>query len=221
MGLHFEAIPEYLMEWILQQKMFWVATAPLSSSGHVNVSPKGGPYFGLLDDKTFWYMDLTGSGNETISHLYEPGNGRITLMFCAFEGSPRIVRLFGHGAVLEQGTQPFDDFVKKHYVQLVASSRAIVIARLHQATTSCGYSVPFYEFKSCRKTLNEYFERMADKFGQGKSEENIERFRLRPPQPSAYRPIDLGVGEDVDTAPPRTRTASMAFPECMSPTRRG
>ncbi|KAK3905980.1 hypothetical protein C8A05DRAFT_30135 [Staphylotrichum tortipilum] len=177
MGLFFETIPEYLMEWILQQKMFWVATAPLSSSGHVNVSPKGGSYFGLLDDKTFWYMDLTGSGNETIAHLYEPGNGRITVMFCAFEGSPRIVRLFGHGTVLEQGTQPFDDFVKKHDVRLVASSRVIIIARLHQAATSCGYSVPFYEFKAFRKTLNEYFERMADKFEQGKSEDNIESYR--------------------------------------------
>ncbi|KAK4130494.1 hypothetical protein BT67DRAFT_458628 [Trichocladium antarcticum] len=68
MGQFFETIPEYLMKWILEQKMFWVATSPLSGSGHVNVSPKGGLYFGLLDDTTFWYMDLTGSGNETISH---------------------------------------------------------------------------------------------------------------------------------------------------------
>ena len=84
MGAFYEEIPENIYKWILQQKMFWVATAPLAGAGHVNVSPKGGEYFGLIDDKTFWYHDLTGSGNETISHLWEPGNGRITIMFSAF-----------------------------------------------------------------------------------------------------------------------------------------
>lgn len=68
----------------------------------VNVSPKGGPYFGLVDEKTFWYMDLTGSGNETISHLHEPSNGRITIMFNAFDGPPKIVRLWGKGSSFAQ-----------------------------------------------------------------------------------------------------------------------
>ena len=175
MGQFFEIIPEYLMAWILDQKMFWVATAPLSGSGHVNVSPKGGLYFGLLNHKTFWYMDLTGSGNETISHLYEPGNGRITVMFSAFDGSPRIVRLFGHGTVLERGTQPFQAFVKKHDVQTIPSSRSIVIVDVHQAASSCGYSVPYYEFKNFRSTLNEFFSKKADRFQQGKLDESIER----------------------------------------------
>lgn len=80
--------------------MFWVASAPLTGDGHVNVSPKGGPYFGVPDEKTFWYLDLTGSGNETISHLWERGNGRITIMFNAFEGPPKIVRLWGKGECL-------------------------------------------------------------------------------------------------------------------------
>ena len=97
MGVFYETIPESLISWIRQQKVFWVATAPLSSAGHVNVSPKGGQYFGVRDEKTFWYHDLTGSGNETISHLLEPSNGRITIMFNAFEGAPKIVRLWGHG----------------------------------------------------------------------------------------------------------------------------
>lgn len=95
MGAFYETIPENIYAWILQQKMLWVATAPLSKSGHINVSPKGGEYFGLIDNKTFWYMDLSGSGCETIAHLRE--NGRITVMFQAFEGSPRIVRLWGRG----------------------------------------------------------------------------------------------------------------------------
>jgi hypothetical protein len=179
MGQFFETIPEYLTRWILEQKMFWVASSPLSASGHVNVSPKGGTYFGVLDDKTFWYMDLTGSGNETISHLYEPGNGRITVMFSAFEGPPRIVRLFGHGSVLERGTEAFDDFVKKRDVKVVPSSRSIIIVAVHQVASSCGYSVPYYEFKSFRNTLNEFFAKKVDRFEKGNREESLER--LVPP----------------------------------------
>lgn len=95
MGAFYEDIPDNIYEWILKQRMLWVATAPLSAKGHINVSPKGGEYFGLIDKSTFWYMDLSGSGCETISHLRE--NGRITVMFNAFEGAPRIVRLWGHG----------------------------------------------------------------------------------------------------------------------------
>ncbi|KAL2176131.1 uncharacterized protein P884DRAFT_245791 [Thermothelomyces heterothallicus CBS 202.75] len=193
MGQFFETIPEYLMKWILDQKMFWVATAPLAASGHVNVSPKGGPYFGLLDDRTFWYMDLTGSGTETIAHLYEPGNGRITVLFSSFEGPPRIVRLFGHGTVLERpghetrlpiiispeqggAGSTFDDFVKKHDVEVIPSSRSIIIVRLHQVATSCGYSVPFYEFKGFRATLNEVFAKKEEKFLQGASGVSRERY---------------------------------------------
>lgn len=97
MGAFYETIPESMIDWILKQKMFWVATAPLSASGHVNVSPKGGEYFGVLDNRTFWYMELTGSGSETVAHLHEPGNGRITIMLNAFDGPPRIVRLWGKG----------------------------------------------------------------------------------------------------------------------------
>ncbi|KAL2266841.1 hypothetical protein VTJ83DRAFT_4118 [Remersonia thermophila] len=176
MGKFFETIPEHLMTWILEQKMFWVATAPLSGSGHINVSPKGGSCFGLLNNRTFWYMDLSGSGNETISHLYEPGNGRITIMFSAFDGPPRIVRLFGHGTVLERGTQAFDNFVKKHDVQVIPSSRSIITVNVHQAMSSCGYSVPLYDFKRFRETLNETFARKEESFKQGKSEERMERY---------------------------------------------
>jgi hypothetical protein len=177
MGQFFETIPEHLVKWILEQKMFWVATSPLAASGHVNVSPKGGAYFGLLDDKTFWYMDLSGSGIETLSHLYEAGNGRITVMFSAFEGSPRIVRLFGRGAVVERGSPAFDDFVKKHDVQVIPGSRAIITVAVHQVASSCGYSVPYYEFKSFRRTLNEFFAKKEERFEQGKKpDESLERF---------------------------------------------
>jgi len=155
--------------------MFWVATAPLSADGHVNVSPKGGPYFGLLDDRTFWYMDLTGSGNETISHLYEPKNGRITIMFNAFEGPPKIVRLFGTGRVLESGTVVYDEFVERNGVETIPGSRAIVVVHVHQVGSSCGFSVPFYEYKEDRGTLNEFFRTRVEKAKKGEGE-SIERY---------------------------------------------
>lgn len=207
------------MTWILEQKMFWVATSPLAASGHVNVSPKGGSYFGLLDDKTFWYMDLSGSGAETISHLYEPGNGRITVMFSSFEGPPRIVRLFGLGTVSERGTQAFDDFVKKHDVQVMPSSRSIIIVRTHQVASSCGYSVPFFEFKKFRTTLNESFAKRAERFAQGKLEDKRERFVLLP----SIRPLSVAPTHNLspDTGRSRTHTAWMAYLECRLGSRLG
>jgi hypothetical protein len=84
MGVFYETIPNSLIPWIKEQQMFWVGTAPLSGSGHINISPKGGQNFGVLDERTFWYMDLTGSGVETHAHLHEQGNGRICVMVRVF-----------------------------------------------------------------------------------------------------------------------------------------
>lgn len=175
MGAFYETIPKSLIEWILAQKMFWVASAPLAGSGHVNISPKGGEYFGILDERTFWYMDLTGSGSETIAHLYEQGNGRITVMFNAFDGQPRILRLFGKGKVLESGTGPFDDFVKKHDVKTIPGTRAIMLVDVHQVGSSCGFSVPFYDFKEHRPVLNEFFARKEAKYRDGNEKESLPR----------------------------------------------
>jgi hypothetical protein len=173
MGAFYETIPENIQAWILQQKMLWVATAPLSSSGHINVSPKGGESFGIIDDKTFWYHELTGSGIETISHLRE--NGRITVMFNAFEGSPRIVRLWGYGRILERESEEFKAFVEEKKVEVIPASRSIIIVDVHQVGSSCGYSVPFYEFKKFRSTLDQVFEKKARNFEEGKKEESMDR----------------------------------------------
>src|SRR4051794_12964205 len=101
MGKVFEAISPALASWLASQPVFFVATAPLGSDGHVNVSPKGlDGTFAVLGLSRVAYLDLTGSGVETIAHLREPGNGRICLMFCAFSGRPRIVRLHGTGHVV-------------------------------------------------------------------------------------------------------------------------
>ncbi|KAH8662238.1 hypothetical protein BX600DRAFT_513096 [Xylariales sp. PMI_506] len=176
MGAYFETIPESIIQWVLSQKVFWVSTAPLSGAGHVNVSPKGGAYFGVPDDKTFWYMDLSGSGNETISHLYEPGNGRITVMFNAFEGPPRILRLFGRGRVLEWGSPEFADFVEKNSVETIPGCRSIIVVDIHQVGSSCGFSVPYFEFKEFRPTLNDFFRRKEEKFKAGNEKESMPRY---------------------------------------------
>ncbi|KAB5557852.1 hypothetical protein GE09DRAFT_88828 [Coniochaeta sp. 2T2.1] len=176
MGVFYETIPGSLAKWILEQKMFWVATAPLSGSGHVNVSPKGGEYFGVIDPRTFWYMELTGSGSETLAHLYEPGNGRITVMFNAFDGPPRIVRIFGKGRALENGTKDFDTFVAEHDVKTIPGTRSIIIVDVHQAGSSCGFSVPYYDFKAHRQILNDHFRKKEESFKAGNEKESIPRY---------------------------------------------
>jgi len=176
MGTFYETIPQSLIAWVLAQKMFWVATAPLSADGHVNVSPKGGPYFGVPSNQTFWYMDLTGSGNETISHLHEPGNGRVTIMFMAFEGSPKIVRFWGHGRVIENGTPEFSEFITEHKITTIPGTRSIILVDIHQVGSSCGFSVPTYEFKDFRPVLNDFFEKKEQRFKSGKEDEALDRY---------------------------------------------
>lgn len=178
MGAFYETIPKSLIAWILQQKVFWIASAPLSAEGHINVSPKGGQYFGIVDPSTFWYVDLTGSGVETLSHLLEPGNGRITVLFNAFEGAPKIVRLWGRGEVLEYGTEEFRTFVKKNEVKTIAGTRAVVVVRIHQVGSSCGFSMPYYDFKDFRPTLNEFFEKRVKAEEEGNSKDGIEKYVL-------------------------------------------
>jgi hypothetical protein len=176
MGVFYEVIPKSLHEWIVNQKIFWVATAPLSNTGHVNVSPKGGQYFGLVDEKTFWYMDLSGSGSETISHLHEPGNGRVTIMFTAFEGAPKIVRLWGKGHVLEHGTRAFDDFVAENSVQTFFGTRSIIVVDIHQVGSSCGFSIPYYDFKEYRPILHDFLAKKEKKFKAGDQTESMDRY---------------------------------------------
>src|SRR5246127_5117383 len=106
MGKVYEAIDPKLREWLSEQKIFFVATAPLSPEGHVNCSPKAGESFRVIDEQTVAYLDLTGSGVETVAHVKE--NERIVLMFCAFDGAPKIVRLHGRGEVIEPRNGDFE-----------------------------------------------------------------------------------------------------------------
>ncbi|KAH7909871.1 hypothetical protein BJ138DRAFT_1154209 [Hygrophoropsis aurantiaca] len=161
----FDEIPEFLFEWMKKQQMFWVASAPLMSDGHVNVSPKGTlDCFHLVDAHRVWYEDLSGSGIETISHLRE--NGRITVMFTAFDGPPRITRLFGTGTVHEFGTPEYHALIPAETRK--PGSRAAIVVDIHKVSTSCGYAVPFYQFVSHRTQLLRFF----DKKESAESDEN-------------------------------------------------
>ncbi|KAI0475853.1 hypothetical protein GGR56DRAFT_692979 [Xylariaceae sp. FL0804] len=182
MGAFYEAIPPSLVAWILAQRVFWVATAPLSAQGHVNVSPKGGgsdngrSCFGVPDARTFWYQDLSGSGSETIAHLHEPGNGRATVCFCAFDGPPRIVRLWGQGRVLEAGTPAFADLAASERIALLPGVRSLIVVDVHQAGASCGFAVPLYDFRAFRTTLDDALARQERRYrGSGDGEEGDER----------------------------------------------
>ncbi|KAJ7035175.1 hypothetical protein C8F04DRAFT_1099312 [Mycena alexandri] len=146
----FEEISPSLGKWIDQQQVFWVATSPLARDGHINVSPKGGQgMFHIINSRQVWYEDLTGSGVETISHLRE--NGRITILFNAFEGPPRIARLYGRGTVYEFGTPEYDNFIPAESRK--PGTRSVIVVDVHKVSTSCGYAVPFFDFKAHRTRL--------------------------------------------------------------------
>lgn len=145
------AIPDAHISWILDQKLFWVATAPLNPDGHVNVSPKGVVgTFHVVNPNRVWYEDLSGSGVETISHIRE--NKRITVMFIAFEGTPRILRLFGRGTVYEFGTAEYCKYITPE--KRNPGSRAVIMIDIYSVGSSCGFSVPYFSYVSERTKLS-------------------------------------------------------------------
>jgi hypothetical protein len=155
MGRTYEALDARLTDFIQHQHMFFVATAPLARDGHVNVSPKGLDSFRVLDAHTVAYLDFVGSGAETIAHVRD--NGRITILFCAFEGSPKILRLHGRGEAWEPGDTHFDT-LRAHFPAHDAV-RAIVQVRLTRIADSCGYGVPLYRFEGHRDQLHRWADR--------------------------------------------------------------
>ncbi|SRR5258708_6991564 len=150
MGKLHPQIDEALEKFIVAQSIFFVASAPLDAKGHVNVSPKGLDTFRILGPKTVCYLDFTGSGVETIAHLKE--NGRIVLMFCAFQGPPNIVRLHGHGRVVEPDHPEFQDLQAKF--PSYESTRSIIVVELDRITDSCGYGVPLLRYEGERPQLS-------------------------------------------------------------------
>ena len=149
MGKVFDGIDEALRRWIAAQPMWFVATAPLAADGRVNVSPRGHDSFSVLDRHRVAWVDYTGSGVETLAHLRE--NGRICVMFCAFDARPRIVRLHGRGTVALPGDPAYDDLVARHPAH--PSTRAVVVVDVERVSDSCGYGVPVMDLVGERDLL--------------------------------------------------------------------
>ena len=158
MGRQYDTIDEHLASWIARQSVFFVGSAPLAADGHVNVSPKG-PIGSLrvLGPTTLAYLDIYGSGAETIAHLRE--NGRIVVMLCAFSGPPRILRLHGHGELLRPGGDGFEALLEQAAFEdpsIPEARRAIVRVEVSLIADSCGYGVPLlaYEGERPHSTLS-------------------------------------------------------------------
>jgi hypothetical protein len=164
MGKIYESISPELKDWLARQPVFFVATAPLSAERHINCSPKGGDTFRVLGPNEVAYLDYTGSGAETVAHLRE--NGRIVVMFCAFDGPPKIVRLHGRGETIT----PAD----ARYASLCAhflphpSARSIIVMRVERVSDSCGYGVPFMKFEGHRDA--------PEKWARAKGPEGLKKY---------------------------------------------
>jgi len=154
MGKTYDRIDDTLSAFIARQKMFFVATAPRGDAGHVNVSPKGYDAFRILSPTRVAYVDIGGSGVETVAHIRE--NGRITIMFCAFEGAAMILRLYGQGSVLQFDEPGFADELRRF--PGIERARNIVFVDVERIADSCGWGVPFYEFKGERDQLKRWAE---------------------------------------------------------------
>jgi Pyridoxamine 5'-phosphate oxidase len=163
----FEHMDERMREWIDAQPMFFVATAPSGDGGHVNLSPKGGDrLFRVTGPLGFAYVDLMGSGIETIAHLRE--NGRIVVMFCAFEGPPKIVRLHGTGRPVQQGDPGFEDLLATFEVseEQLRAVRSVVTVEVERVSDSCGFVVPRMDYVGERDQLYRYADNRIRKEGE-------------------------------------------------------
>ena len=165
MGKFSDTIQPSHQAFIEHQKMFFVASAPLSGDGHINLSPKGLDSFRVLSPSLVAYLDITGSGNETSAHLLE--NGRITFMFCAFDGPPNILRLYGKGRTVLPNDAEWAALSSLFIPPL--ATRQIIVADIHKVQTSCGFSVPLYEYIGERDH--------ADKWAEKKGPEGLEVYR--------------------------------------------
>jgi predicted pyridoxine 5'-phosphate oxidase superfamily flavin-nucleotide-binding protein len=142
-------IDDVARQFIEAQRVFFVASAPLDAGGHVNLSPKGLDTFRILGPTTVAYLDFNGSGVETIAHLKE--NGRIVLMFCAFQGPPDIFRLYGHGRVIEAHEAEFAALAESFPTR--ENARSIIVVEVTRVTDSCGYGVPLFKYEGEREQL--------------------------------------------------------------------
>jgi len=189
----YDRIDEHWRDWIARQSMFFVATAPLDGDGHVNVSPKG-PIGSLkvVDDHTVAYLDVVGSGVETIAHLRE--NGRIVVMLCAFQGPPRILRLHGRGEVVLPEDSRYEELIESFDFEspsIDEARRSVVVVHVTRVADSCGYGVPLMAYegerphhaKSSAKRIRTLGDGYED-FVRERNAESIDGLPAMPPVPA-------------------------------------
>ena len=155
MGKLHDSIKPAHKEFIEKQHIFFVSTAPLSADGRINLSPKGLDCFRVLSGNKVAYMDLISSGNETSAHTLE--NGRITIMFCSFEESPAILRLYGKGFTVLPGSNDWE--IYSSHFKIYPSTRQIIVADIDLVQTSCGFGVPLYNYAGERDIHFEWAEK--------------------------------------------------------------
>jgi len=165
MGKEYDQITADHKAFIENQRMFFVCTAPLSAEGHINLSPKGFDCFRILSTSRVGYLDIVGSGNETSAHLLE--NGRITFMFCAFDGPPKILRLYGKGFSVLPGDNEWNELSKQFII--LPATRQIIVADIFKVKSSCGFGIPLYDHKAERDH--------AFKWAENKGEEGLEEYK--------------------------------------------
>lgn len=162
MGKQYDHINKKIQKFISEQKIFFVATA--TGDSRINLSPKGMDSFRVIDEKRVLWLNLTGSGNETAAHLY--ADGRITVMFCAFEGAPMILRLYGKGKVINPNDPQWDESIA--LFPSLAGTRQIIDIEIDRVQSSCGMSIPYFDFKEERLQL--------DDWAKGKGQDGIKEY---------------------------------------------
>lgn len=174
MGKTYPTIDSRIREWVSQQKIFFVATAPLDGDGWINCSPKGMDSFRIIDEKTVAYLDLTGSGIETSAHLKE--NGRIVIMMCAFEGAPNIVRFHGKGVTHWKDSEGYKKLIEGF--EEIPGARSIIEIKVERISDSCGYAVPLMKYEGDRDTLVRWSEKKGPEgiraYQQAKNSQSIQ-----------------------------------------------
>jgi hypothetical protein len=170
MAKTYPALTTDLTSWIAQQPMFFIASAPLQTDGHINLSPRGLDSLHILTDHELVILDLTGSGNETAAHLQE--NGRLTVMLCAFQGDPKILRLYGQGRVILPEEDDWSDY-RKLFDPAMPGVRQLFHLRIERIQTSCGFGVPLMDFVAQRDMLLEWARKKgADGISRYQQEKN-------------------------------------------------
>jgi hypothetical protein len=175
MAKTYPALTPELKTWMTQQPLFFLASAPLQANGHINLSPRGLDSLRITSDHEVVILDLTGSGNETASHLQE--NGRLTLMMCAFSGDPKILRLYGRGRVITSSHTEWGHY-RKLFAPEMPGVRQLFQLQIERFQTSCGFGVPLMDFVTQRDTLLEWARKKGpdgiNKYQQEKNARSID-----------------------------------------------